>query len=66
MNFQDQIKEALKAAPPLGSLQRRQIFGCCRKLTDKQVRVRIKHFILKYPQYRSFLEPVVNAWTETG
>jgi hypothetical protein len=63
-SFHDQVRNALKQAPPLRSAQQRMLFGGRRRLNDRQIRVRIKRFLLSYPQYKPFLEPLVDAYQE--
>lgn len=63
MNFLRQIQVALEAAPPLNIHHKRILFGCCRRLTAQQLRIRVKQFLRQYPEYKPYLDPVVNAWT---
>ena len=65
MNFLRQIQVALEAAPPLNIHQHKVLFGCCRRLTAQQLRIRVKQFLRQYPAYKPFLDPVLENYQPT-
>ena len=59
MSIARQIQVALQSAPPLTSTQQKMIYGCCRRLTDQEIRIRVRQFINQNQAYKPFLEPVL-------